>query len=79
MPGWTRDRTGNLILTRGRGTPRRVVACGIDRPNYAVTQITSDGYIRLHRVGSIARHPLWDQGHEGQQVVVHTPGGAVPT
>lgn len=77
LPGWRRDDSGNLVLRRGEGRPRRVVACAIDQPGYAATQITDDGYLRLHRVGG-SRHPLWDQAHEGQQVEVLTATGAVP-
>lgn len=77
MPGWQRDAAGNLHRTIGRGTPRRVVACAIDRPGFAVTQITADGFLRVHRVGG-GGHPLFDQSHEGQQVNVHTARGVVP-
>ena len=54
---WHSDALGNLVLRKGSGSPRRVVACAIDRPGHAVTQITTDGYLRLHRVGNVA-HPL---------------------
>lgn len=74
---WRSDALGNLVLRKGSGSPRRVVACAVDRPGYAVTQITTDGYLRLHRVGNVA-HPLWDQAHEGQQLEVLTEAGAVP-
>ena len=47
MPGWKRDELGNLILRKGSGSPRRVVACALDRPGFAVTEITDDGYLRL--------------------------------
>jgi len=68
--GWTRDRAGNLIKRVGDGTPRRVVACGIDETGYAVSAITDDGYLRVHMNGN-GRHPvLWDQYHEGQRVIV---------
>ena len=68
--GWTRDRTGNLLKRVGEGSPRRVLACGIDETGYAVSQITDDGYLRVHMNGN-GRHPqLWDQYHEGQRVVV---------
>src|SRR5215510_1421546 len=40
LPGWQRDALGNLMLRKGTGSPRRVVACGIDRPSFAVTEIT---------------------------------------
>ena len=56
----------------GRGEPLRVVACGLDSYSYAVSQITAEGYLRLHRIGNGSRHPLWDQTHEGQQLRVLT-------
>lgn len=77
LPDWSRDDYGNLVHRQGDGRPRRVVACGIDRPGFAVTQITDDGYLRVHRVGNV-RHPLWDQAHEGQQVDILTADGVVP-
>lgn len=78
MPGWRRDALGNLILRKGSGSPRRVVACGLDRPGFAVTEITEDGYLRLREVGSLRMHPLWTQFHEGQRIRVLRRGGSVP-
>ncbi|HKY43366.1 MAG TPA: M28 family peptidase, partial [Pyrinomonadaceae bacterium] len=77
MPEWKRDALGNLMLRKGSGSPRRVVACGIDRPGFAVTEITDDGYLRLREVGAGRQHPLWVQFHEGQQIRVLTRGGPV--
>lgn len=77
LEGWQRDAAGNLMRRRGSGTPRRVIACALDRPGFAVTQITDDGFLRLHRVGG-GGHPLFDQSHEAQQVNILTAGGAVP-
>ena len=77
LAGWERDASGNLMARRGRGAPRRVIACALDRPGFAVTQITDDGYLRLHRVGG-GGHPLFDQAHEGQQVNILTAQGVVP-
>lgn len=76
-PGWGTDRYGNLIKVIGRGEPRRVVACGLDAYAYAVSQITDDGYLRVHRIGSGSRHPLWDQAHEGQHLRILTRSGPV--
>ena len=78
MPGWKRDALGNLVLRKGSGSPRRVVACGIDRPGFAVTEITDDGYLRLREAGAGRQHPLWVQFHEGQRIRVLTRAGAVP-
>ena len=78
MPGWRRDALGNLMMRQGSGSPRRVVACAIDRPGFAVTEITDNGYLRLREVGSTRQHPLWIQFHEGQRINVITRAGAVP-
>ncbi len=78
MPGWKRDALGNLIMSKGSGSPRRVVACALDRPAFAVTEITDEGYLRLREVGAGRQHPLWNQFHEGQRVRVLTRGGVVP-
>jgi putative aminopeptidase FrvX len=63
--GWTRDAMGNLIMRAGTGSPRRVVACGLDAEGFAVSEITSDGYLRVHAAGNGSRVALWEQFHEG--------------
>ena len=78
LPGWQRDALGNLIVRRGSGSPRRVVACALDRPGFAVTEITDDGFLRLREVGSGRLHPLWQQFHEGQRLKILTHDGFVP-
>ena len=75
---WKRDALGNLILHKGNGSPRRVVACGLDRPAFAVTEIRDDGYLRLREVGAGRQHPLWVQFHEGQRIEILTRTGPVP-
>src|ERR1043165_3269333 len=76
--GWKSDGLGNMILRKGNGSPRRVVACALDRPGFAVTEITDDGYLRLREVGAGRQHPLWVQFHEGQRIRVLTHAGVVP-
>jgi putative aminopeptidase FrvX len=78
MPGWKRDALGNLILRKGSGSPRRVVACWIDRPAFAVTEITDEGYLRLREIGASRQHPLWVQFHEGQRIKVLARNRVVP-
>ena len=78
-PGWTRDGLGNLVLRRGSGTPKRVVACELDEPGFIVSGITDDGYLRLHTAGSGLRaFPPWAQFLEGQRIRVMTQRGPVP-
>ena len=78
MPAWKRDALGNLVLRKGSGSPRRVVACALDRPGFDVTEVTDDGYLRLREAGAGRQHPLWVQFHEGQRIRVLTRAGAVP-
>lgn len=75
---WRRDNLGNLVMTVGSGHPRRLVACGLDHVGYIVSEITDQGYLRLHRSGNNVMHPLWDQFHQAQQIRVLTRGGSVP-
>ena len=74
---WIADANGNIVTTIGSGSPHRMVACALDRPSYAVSQIRDDGYLRVHRIGAGSRHPLWDQQFEAQQVRVLTAAGPV--
>jgi len=76
--GWTRDAMGNLIMRAGTGSPRRVVACGLDAEGFAVSEITSDGYLRVHAAGNGSRVALWEQFHEGQRVYVASPDRTTP-
>lgn len=78
MPGWKRDVLGNLVMRKGSGSPRRVIACSLDRPGFAVTEITDDGYLRMREVGAGRQHQLWVQFHEGQRIRVLTRRGVVP-
>jgi putative aminopeptidase FrvX len=78
MPGWARDSVGNLVMRRGTGAPRRVVACGLDEAAYVVSEIRDDGYLRLQTSGRARRSALWDQFHEGQRIRIITRTGELP-
>jgi hypothetical protein len=79
LPGSARDRTGNVTLALGRGSPRRLVYCALDEIGYVVGNITDDGYILLRRVGGGQRlSPLFDQQIEGHRVTLFGRKGAVP-
>ncbi len=77
LPGATRDRLGNVVLTLGSGDPRRLVYCGVDEPGFVVGNITEDGFLRLRRVGRITSG-LFDQQLEGQRITVWGRHGPVP-
>src|SRR6185312_5308478 len=66
-------------MRRGSGSPRRIVACAIDEPTFVVSELTADGYLRLHDPVGLPRNPLWTQFHEGQRIIVHTRRGGRPS
>ncbi|HEY8176731.1 MAG TPA: M20/M25/M40 family metallo-hydrolase [Gemmatimonadaceae bacterium] len=76
---WRPGPLGSLALTRGEGSPHRVVACGLDETSYVVSNITDDGYLRVHVAGSRAHPPTWDAMHVGQRIVVLTTDRADAT
>jgi len=78
LPGSALDRAGNVVWTRGAGSPVRVALCPMDEIGYVVGAITADGYLTLRRVGTTLPGPLYDQFLEGQRVTVFGRRGAVP-
>ena len=77
LKGSVIDRSDNVILTLGSGTPKRLLACPMDEAGYVVGGIRDDGYLTLRRVGS-APGPLFDQQLEGQRVTITGRRGEVP-
>src|SRR3989475_7559070 len=46
FPGSMRDRAGNVTLTLGQGSPKRLCTCPLDEVGYAVGNILPDGFLR---------------------------------
>jgi len=80
FPGSTRDHVGNVTLTLGQGSPKRLFTCPLDEVGYVVGNILPDGFFLLRRVGGAGRtaSPLFDQQLEGHRVTVFGARGAVP-
>jgi len=82
FPGSTRDQAGNVTLTLGQGSPKRVFTCPLDVVGYVVGNILPDGFLLVRRVGGggggRTASPLFDQQLEGHRVTVFGAGGAVP-
>jgi putative aminopeptidase FrvX len=73
------DAAGNLTITFGSGQPRRLVACPLSEPGFAVSRIEGNGYLRLAAAGDPGpAGALWPQAYEGQVVSVATARGGVP-
>jgi putative aminopeptidase FrvX len=76
------DKAGNLVLTLGSGTPKRLVVCPLGEPGLIVSRIEPDGYLRVVPVGAGGAGALWPQSFEGNTVVIGgsrswVPGGMV--
>src|SRR5882724_190778 len=82
FPGSTRDQAGNVTLTLGQGSPKRLFTCPLDEAGYVVGNILPDGFLLLRRVGGggagRTASPLFDQQLEGHRVTVFGARGAVP-
>ena len=82
FPGSVRDRAGNVTLTLGQGTPKRLCTCPLDEVGYVVGNVLPDGYLLLRRAGGggggRTTSPLLDQQLEGHRVTVFGTRGAVP-
>ncbi|HET9229270.1 MAG TPA: hypothetical protein VFR31_21500, partial [Thermoanaerobaculia bacterium] len=73
-----RDSLGNLLVTVGSGSPRRLIACPLGEPGYVVSRIHDNGYLRLMPASGVPMGALWDQSHWGQTVVIGGSRGWVP-
>lgn len=77
LPGATRDRAGNVIVRPSSGAARRLVACPLDEPGWAVGGVRDDGYLTVRRLpGRIP--PLFDQHLEGHRITLFGRRGPVP-
>src|ERR1700738_1893929 len=64
------DNLGNVYVTLGSGAPHRLIVTPIDQPGYVVSEITSDGYLRVQRLPQRAPNAVFDLLHAAQPVWV---------
>src|SRR5262249_16473376 len=69
------DNLGDVIVTLGKGPPRRLMVTPIDEPGFVVTQITEDGYLRLQRLPQSGLSPIFNALYSAQPVKVRTLSG----
>jgi putative aminopeptidase FrvX len=66
------DNVGNVYVTLGSGAPHRLIVAPIDQPGYVVSEITSDGYLRVQRLPQRAPNAVFDLLHAAQPIWVMT-------
>ena len=69
------DNLGDVIVTVGSGTPRRLIVTPIDEPGFVVSAITDDGYLRLQRLPRPGLPPIFNELYSAQPVRVGTADG----
>jgi putative aminopeptidase len=69
------DNLGDVIVTIGSGTPRRLIVTPIDEPGFVVSGITDDGYLRLQRLPQSGLPPIYNALYSAQPVKVGVTGG----
>ncbi len=69
------DNLGDVIVTIGSGSPRRLIVTPIDEPGFVVSDITPDGYLRLQRLPQAGLSPIYNSLLSAQPVKVRTASG----
>jgi putative aminopeptidase FrvX len=71
----TTDTLGDVIVTLGSGTPNRLIVTPIDEPGFVVSEITSDGYLRVQRLPQFGLPAIFNELYSAQPVKVQTVDG----
>jgi putative aminopeptidase FrvX len=71
----TTDNLGDVIVTIGSGAPNHLIVTPIDEPGFVVSEITSDGYLRVQRLPQFGLPPIFNELYAAQPVEIGTVGG----
>jgi putative aminopeptidase len=69
------DNIGDITVTIGSGSPRRLVVAPIDEPGFVVSDITNDGYLRVQRLPQGVLPSIFNELYSAQPVKVETASG----
>ncbi|HXY79168.1 MAG TPA: M20/M25/M40 family metallo-hydrolase [Candidatus Bathyarchaeia archaeon] len=69
------DNLGDVTVTIGSGSPRRLLVAPIDEPGFIVSEVTDDGYLRLQRLPQTGLPPIFNELYSAQPVKVGTANG----
>src|SRR5665647_321362 len=70
-----KDNLGNLVLSIGSGSPKRLFTAPLDEPGYVVSQIQDNGYLRIAPVGRGFSGTMFHQFMEGNEIKINTETG----
>src|SRR6202142_3485701 len=69
------DNLGDIVVTLGSGSPRRLLVTGIDEPGFVVGAITDDGYLRVQRLPQNGLTPMYNKLYAAQPGKIGIGGG----
>jgi putative aminopeptidase FrvX len=69
------DSLGSVIVTMGSGAPHRLLVAPMDEPGYVVSEITTDGYLRVQRLPQFGLPPVFDELYLAQPVKIGIASG----
>src|SRR5271169_899143 len=69
------DNLGDVIVTIGSGAPHRLIVASLDEPGCVVSEITSDGYLRVQRLPQNGLLPIFNEMYAAQPVRIETASG----
>jgi len=69
------DNLGDVVVTIGSGSPRRLLVAPIDDPGFVVSDITPDGYLRVQRLPQSGLPPIFNALYIAQPVQIQTASG----
>jgi len=69
------DSLGDVVVTIGSGSPRRLLVAPIDEPGFVVSDITPDGYLRVQRLPQSGLPPIFNALYIAQPVQIQTTSG----
>jgi putative aminopeptidase FrvX len=69
------DNLGDVLVTIGSGSPRRLIVTPIDEPGFVVSGITDGGYLRVQRLPQAGLPPIFNELYSAQPVKIRTTGG----
>src|SRR5580704_17040895 len=69
------DNLGDVVVTAGSGAPHRLIVAPLDEPGFVVSDITSDGYLRVQRLPQGGLPPIFNEMYSAQPVRIETAAG----
>src|SRR4249919_3791891 len=66
------DNLGNITVTLGSGSPKRLIVAPFDEPGFVVSGITPEGYLTLQRLPQGGNLPLFNELYAAQPVMLQT-------